>query len=298
MTAEREAGVGVAPARAALAGNPSDGYGGAVLAVTLPDHGARAVARPAPALAVSPAVPLVEATVRRFARELEPAALRTSVRWSTSIPRGVGLGGSSAIVIATLRALCDLYAVRLEPMSLAACALAVETEDLGIPAGPQDRIAQAHGGVTFMEFAGDRPFCEQLGSGLLPPLVVAWREHAAVDSGPVHSDLRERFARGEPGVREAISALAAAARDARAALLGGDRGELSRCVDASFEARRALMTLDRRHVEMIEIARANDAGSNFTGSGGAIAAVCRDDRHRAAVAEALAGADCGLVFVG
>jgi glucuronokinase len=296
-TAEREVGIGAAPARAALAGNPSDGYGGAVLAITLPDRRARAVARPAPTLVVRPDAALVEATVRRFAREVDETALRTSVEWSTSIPRGVGLGGSSAIVIATLRALCDLHAVRLEPMALAACALAVETEDLGIAAGPQDRVAQSHGGVTFMEFAGDRSRCERL-KPQLPPLAVAWRAEASEDSGRVHGDLRERFARGEPGVREAIAALAAAARRARAAVLAGDRDELARCVDASFDARRALMTLDPRHVEMIEIARANGAGSNFTGSGGAIIAVCRDGPHRGAVGEALAGADCGVVFVG
>ena len=35
------AAAGVAPARAALAGNPSDGYGGAVLAVCLPALAAR-----------------------------------------------------------------------------------------------------------------------------------------------------------------------------------------------------------------------------------------------------------------
>ncbi len=57
-------GVGVAQARAALAGNPSDAYGGAVLATTLPDHSARAVARPAPVLSVTPQSELVAAAVR------------------------------------------------------------------------------------------------------------------------------------------------------------------------------------------------------------------------------------------
>ncbi len=52
----------------------------------------------------------------RFARELArgPRAA-TAVTWRTSIPRGVGLGGSSAIVIATLRALCELHGVALAP---------------------------------------------------------------------------------------------------------------------------------------------------------------------------------------
>src|SRR5580693_3224924 len=94
-------GVGVAFARAALAGNPSDGYGGAVLALTLPARRATARARRAGAPAIDPPSELVEATVARFAAEHVPAARETTaVRWETTIPRAVGLGGSSAIVVA------------------------------------------------------------------------------------------------------------------------------------------------------------------------------------------------------
>ena len=128
--------------------------------------------------------------------------------------------------------------------------------------------------------------------------MVAWRAHAAEDSGAVHGDLRERFVRGEPGVREAIAELAAAARRARAAVLAGDRDELSRCLDASFDARSRLMVLDPRHVEMIEVARECGAGANFSGSGGAVVAACRDAGHRVEVCEALASAECGVVCVG
>ena len=95
-------GHGDVPARAALAGNPSDGYGGAVLAVAVPEYRARAVAARATKLTVDPPSRLVRATVRRFAQAIEPAARDTAIRWTTSIPRAVGLGGSSAIVIAWL----------------------------------------------------------------------------------------------------------------------------------------------------------------------------------------------------
>ncbi len=78
----------------------------------------------------------------------------------TEIPREVGLGGSSAIVIATLRALCALARSRLDPAATAAIALAVETEDLGIAAGPQDRLIQAHEGLLYLDFS-------ELGRGAL-----------------------------------------------------------------------------------------------------------------------------------
>lgn len=271
-----EPAVGEAHARAALAGNPSDGYGGAVLAVTLGEQRATVSARRAPQLEISPPSEVVAATVARFEREHRSSASATAIEWSTSIPRGVGLGGSSAIVISTLRALSALHDVELEATELAELALAIELDELGIAAGLQDRVAQAFGGLMFMEFdpaAGPDRY-RRLNSALLPPLVVAWRSDAAGDSGAVHAPLRDRHARGEPEVVAAMAALAGLARGARDTLLAGDLVEFARCVDHSFDARQRILALDPRHVEMIECARACGASANYAGSGGAIVAVC------------------------
>ena len=56
-------------------------------------------------------------------------------------------------MIAAIRALARERRVDLAPDELAAMALAVEAEDLGIPAGPQDRVAQAHQGLVHMDFS-------------------------------------------------------------------------------------------------------------------------------------------------
>ena len=287
---------GQALARAALAGNPSDGYGGAVLAITLPSFSARAQARSAPAPAVDPPSALVEATVRRFAREFAPGALLTAVRWATTIPRGVGLGGSSAIVIATTRALCKHRGVPVERDRLAEFALAVETEDLGIAGGLQDRVAQAYEGLTFMDF-GEQARYEQLPESLVPPLLIAWRTDAGQDSGPVHAGLRGRFERGDRVVEAALHALTTAARDARAAILASDYEWLGRCLDASFDARARMLALDPCHVEMIGVARAAGAAANYTGSGGAIVALCRDRKQRRAVSAALRSSGCDVIVI-
>jgi len=284
----------VAHARAALAGNPSDVHGGAVLAVTLDGLAAEAFARRAPTLVVEPASELVEATVRRFAVELDAAALATVVQWRTSVPRGVGLGGSSAIVIAVLRALCALHCTALEPARMAELALAIETEDLGIAAGLQDRVAQAYGGLVFMEF-GDGGTYEQLASDLLPPLVVAWRADARQHSGDVHASLRTRLEAGDATAVAGMKELAEIARGARAALVAGDYEWLARSADQSFDVRRRLLALDPRHLELVGHARGLGAGANYTGSGGAIVAVCRDQAHAATVAQALAELGCGTL---
>lgn len=282
-----------------MAGNPSDGYGGAVLAVTVEALSAEAVVLPPRAGdgTGGDAGRLVDATRRRLQADVLPGSEPPPVRVSTTIPRSVGLGGSSALVIAVLRALCAHHEVVLEPGAMAQLALSIEVDDLGIAAGLQDRVAQCHGGVTFMEFGCTPPRYESLDRGLLPPLVVAWREDGAAHSGGVHGDLRERYAAGDSVVRRSMDELGHLARAARAALVDGDAAALARCADASFAARARMMDLDPRHVEMVAIGQAAGAGVNYTGSGGAIVCVCAPPCDPTEVERALRAANCGVVVV-
>jgi glucuronokinase len=297
VTAER-AGQGTASARAALAGNPSDGYGGAVLALTLEARRATATAWRSPRAETDPPSELVAATVARFATEVAPAAAgSTAVRFDTTIPRAVGLGGSSAIIVATLRALCELWSVQLAPMAMARLALSIEVDDLGIAAGLQDRIAQTHGGLTFMDFGTDPPAAAPLDRGRLPPLLVAWRVDSGGHSGDVHAPLRDRHANGDPVVLRCMQTLTRAARDAAAAIAAGDQETLCSSVDASFDARRSMLALDPRHVEMVEAARGAGAAANYAGSGGAIVAVCSDGSHRERVRIELQRISCEVLVV-
>ncbi len=213
-----------------------------------------------------------------------------AVEWSTTVPEGVGLGGSSAIAIAVTRALCALHGHELDPEEIAALALAVEREDLGIAGGRQDQIAEAYGGLTMMDFTRERH--ERLDPALLPPLVVAWRAECAESSGIAHADLRARFEHGDPVVLQCIGELTELAFGARDALAAGDREAFARAVDRTFDLRARIMPLDPCHVAMIDCARGAGAAANYTGSGGAIVAVCVDDEHQHAVLEALLAHGC------
>lgn len=289
------AGSGRAFARAALAGNPSDAYGGAVLAVVVREFAANVrveevAASGADEVIVAPPSRLIEGTIERFlaarAETTDFAAPRLRATWTTSIPREVGLGGSSALVTATLRALAGLFSVRLEPAELAATALATETAVLGIAAGPQDRVAQAYEGLTYMDFRPERltpeghGSYEQLDPALLPPLYLAYREDSGEQSGATHRALGERFAAGDAALCNAMERLASHADGARAALVARDAGDFGACVDASFDVRREIVALDPRHVAMVQRARALGASANYTGSGGAIVGTCADEDGR------------------
>ena len=191
---------GRAYARAALLGNPSDGSGGRTIALAMRNFAAEVTVEASrrTEMEPGPAEPLLAATVKRFHDHLKargeaaaPAALR--IRRRTSIPRELGLGGSSAIVIAALRALCALHDTSIPAESLPSVALSVETEELGIEAGLQDRVAQSYEGLTFMGFEprllaerGHGAY-ERLDLGLLPPLLVAHRAEASEPSSRSHA---------------------------------------------------------------------------------------------------------------
>ena len=274
------AATGTAFARAALAGNPSDGYGGAVLAVCLRDAAATVELTPVPgppALRVEPgaAAALVAAAAARHAAAtgVATSGLHATVR--TTIPREVGLAGSSAIVIATLRALDALLGTAIDREELPLVALAAET-DLGIAAGLQDRVAQAYGGLTAMSF-GDGTFAARaVDPALLPPLFVAWVPGSAAPSGTYHAALRERWTAGDPEVRSAMARLAQAARDATAAVEREDPPALAAAMDASYDLRAALGPLDPRHVALVRTAREVGLCANYAGSGGAIVGIVTD----------------------
>ena len=284
-----------APARVALAGDPSDRYDGAVLALTIDSLQARArvLSGSGDRAGACCAPDLVAAAIARFARTHRPEAAGAVLECTSSIPRSVGLGGSSAIVIAALRALCLRFDVALPPLELAMLALAVEVEDLGIAAGPQDRVAQAFGGLTFMDFAAG--VYEPLDPAHLPPLLVAWRTSGAASSGPVHGDLRERFERRDAAVLRSLERLVDAAHEARAAVVAGDHESLARAANASFDARAAMLELDPSHVELVELARDAGASANYAGSGGAIVSVCRDADVQADAHDVLSAAGCEVL---
>lgn len=293
---------GRALARAGLLGNPSDGYQGATLSFTFADFAAEATVRESSAPEIRPpdrdGRRLIEAAVARFAAHHRADGHRptpVSVEYRSSIPRQVGLGGSSAIVTATLRALCALHGAEIAPAALASLALAVEAEDLGIAAGPQDRVAQAFEGLVFMDFKPGRERYEPMDPALLPPLYVAYRRAGADPSGRLHGDLRARHARGERDVAEGMARLADLARRGRDALMAGDHAGLARLVDANLEERRALGAVDEASLEMATVARSLGLCANLAGSGGAIVGLCASPERLQDLARALDALDAEVL---
>lgn len=299
--------------RAGLVGNPSDGYFGRTISFTFSDFFAEATLYPSNGLEILPGprdmtlfrnlddlsdaveqyghyggVRLVQAALKRFVDYTRAAGIELekknfSIRYFSNIPPHVGMAGSSAIITACFRALMKFYGVEVSNALLANLVLSVETEELGISAGLQDRVAQAYQGLVFMDF--DRRIMAGQGHGIyepippekLPPVFVAYRTDMSESSDVFHNDIRGRYDRGESDVVDAMTYWADLTLQARDALFAGDRTALGGIINDNFDRRRELYKIHPDNLEMIDEARSTGASAKFTGSGGAIVGLVEDD---------------------
>ncbi len=105
---------------------------------------------------------------------------------------------------------------------------------------------------------------------LLPPLYAAHHESLGEPTEVFHSNIRERFNRGDQEVVGAMKRFADLAAQGREALLARDTERLARLIDANFDTRRSIYQLPQWQIDMIETARRCGASAKFAGSGGAI----------------------------
>src|SRR5262249_32845056 len=104
-----------------------------------------------------------------------------TIEYDSTIPLRLGIGGSSSIITAALRALCQYFQVDIPLPVQAKLILETETIELGVPAGPQDRVIQVYEGLVYMDFREDLMtsqgygLYERLDPGLLPNVYLAYR---------------------------------------------------------------------------------------------------------------------------
>ena len=222
-----------------------------------------------------------------------------SVSYETSIPRCVGLSGSSAIITACWRSLMSFYGLELSDIGitkeyLPSLILEVEKRELDIAAGLQDRVIQTYGGLVHMDFSATshevggvtteehvNPLVQTLTSpgrytslspSMLPPLYLIYNTHAGGDSGGVHSTVRERWNNRDPNLIAAMQNLGGLADEAVEALKSGDFKRLAVVMDTNFATRRAIYgdeVVGTLNVEVAEKAKSLGLSVKFSGSGGA-----------------------------
>jgi glucuronokinase len=303
-------------ARAGLLGNPSDGYNGKTISLIVRNFWAEVVIYEWDSLEIVLAqndrarfrsiqdlakdvqlhgyyggIRLIKATIKRFVDYCEAQGIALhdrnfSVRYSSTVPQQVGMAGSSAIIVATMRGLMEFYGVEIPQEVQPSFVLSVESEELGIAAGLQDRVIQCYEGLVYMDFdkARERTIqglrCyhyEPLPTDWLPPFYIAYHAALSEPTERFHNDIRGRYLRGDAQIVQAMQTFAGFAAQGRDAILNRDIEQLNHLIDANFDTRRGIYQLPEWQVDMIETARACGASAKFAGSGGAIVGLYPDE---------------------
>jgi len=106
--------------------------------------------------------------------------------------------------------------VGLDDDRLPSFVLAVESEELGITAGLQDRVVQAYGGCVHMDFAAEllrgrgHGAYSRVPLAALPPLFLAYAADPS-DSGRIHAPVKQRWLAGDAEVVDGMASIAALA---------------------------------------------------------------------------------------
>jgi glucuronokinase len=305
----------MAYARAGLLGNPSDGYFGKTISIIIKNFAAHISLYESPELKIEMQAQdvneftnvhdlierinlhgyyggdrLIKAAIKKFVQYCQSRKIRLenknfSIRYHSTIPRQVGLAGSSAIITATMRALMEFYSVKIPKEELPSVILQAEIEELGINAGLQDRVIQVYEGCVFMDF--EKSYLEKhrygkykkLNPGNLKNLYIAYKVELGKVSGVVLNDIRSRYERGDEEVVKNLAAIADLAEQGRVMIENNQMGGMNELINQNFDLRRTVMNISDSNVQLVETARSCGASAKFAGSGGSIIGFYKDDEQ-------------------
>lgn len=298
--------------RAALIGNPSDGYYGKTIAFVFKNFCAAVELAPSDKLQIIPCgrerllfydiddladeidangyyggTRLIKAAIKvlhRYCRQnnIEIPIKNFSLSYESNIPGRLGLAGSSAIVTAAINAMLQFYGIEIEKPVLANLILSAEKDELHIGAGLQDRVAQVYATPVYMNF--DKALFDKQGYGeyipfdktLLPNLYLAYRTNLSEGSEVTHNDLATRYKKGDSDVLRAIEQWRQLTDAVWQKLKHGDK-DIAALINQNFDIRNNTIAISQGNKQMVETARAVGASAKFTGSGGAIIGTYQDE---------------------
>ncbi len=300
-------------ARAGLLGNPSDGYFGKIIALTVKNFSAHVFLEESSELKILPSsqeknvykniddyvkitqlfgyyggTRLLKAAIKKFydycrVHSIELESKNFSIRFETTIPRQLGLGGSSAIITAPLRALMKFYDVDIPEDIQPSLILDAERKELDINAGYMDRVVQVHEGCVYMDL--NESFLKEKGHGiyeridlsLLPDFYLAYKPDLGKISGRILHDIQKGYETGDKHTISTLNRLADIAQEGKVALELGEKNKFFDLMNLNFDLRSKIMFITETNKELIQAARRCGASAKFAGSGGSIIGIYRGE---------------------
>jgi D-glycero-alpha-D-manno-heptose-7-phosphate kinase len=159
---------------------------------------------------------------------------------ASEVPPGTGLGSSSTLTVAAVKAVSAARGQTLSKAEVAELATRVELQKMGMPIGYQDQYASAYGGLNFFEFTADGVRAEPIRT---PPGVLATLQQnlllfftgTARESSKILSAQRANTERSQHDTLTALHAVRDMAHTLRDTLQRGDLAGFGECLHAGWE---------------------------------------------------------------
>lgn len=265
-----------APLRLGLAGGGTDvspfldEYGGYVLNVTIglysyctiiptgdgkisiyaTDRGESFESKSLPSLEIDDNLLLHKGVYNRIVKDFNDGKpLSFKMFTYSDVPAGSGLGSSSTMVVALLKAFVEWLNLPLGEYDLANLAYEIERIDLSLAGGMQDQYAATFGGLNFMEFYGkNRVIVNPLRikkwiKNELENSLLIYFQGASRDSAKI---IKEQIRNVNKNNKETINAMLEVKDKAlvmKEAILKGDFDGLANCLNSSWESKKKMATV-------------------------------------------------------
>lgn len=192
-------------------------------------------------------------------------------------PAGSGLGSSSTVVVAMIRAFVELLNLPLDDYAIAHLAYQIERVDCGLEGGRQDQYSATFGGFNFMEFYADERaiinpmrikdwiLCE------LEASLVLYFTGVSRESAHIVSTQSANVRSGSGDAVEAMHRIKQEALVMKESLLRGDFTSMVSSMRTGWESKkRSAKTVSNPHIDSIYdgAIQAGALGGKVSGAGG------------------------------
>lgn len=220
---------------------------------------------------------LLKGVYNRLVKEYIKEPLSFTLTTYVDAPAGSGLGSSSTLVVAIVKAFQEWKNLPLGDYDLAKLAWSIEREDLKMAGGKQDQYAAAFGGFNFMEFSDNnkvlvnplrikKEYINELEFNLLLYYTGTSRLSAKI----IESQVENTKNKNEKAI-EAMHRLKQHSYDMKEALLTGRLSEMGKLLNDGWEYKKRMSSsISNQVIDNIygTAIKAGATGGKISGAGG------------------------------